>query len=130
MKNLLRILLVSGILLSGTTSLNAKEIYLSHQTTKDYRVLVKVYDELKLGDNEFNIKILYQNKPLDKVNVNLKVYKPNGEVVEYNSNKVNDKKNYSFNVTLSEKGEYGYVITYNIMTGGVTRTSKGSFAFN
>ncbi|MCT7528545.1 hypothetical protein N5T79_05255 [Aliarcobacter cryaerophilus] len=51
MKNLLRILLVSGILLSGTTSLNAKEIYLSHQTTKDYRVLVKVYDELKLGDN-------------------------------------------------------------------------------
>lgn len=92
MKNLLRILLVSGILLSGTTSLNAKEIYLSHQTTKDYRVLVKVYDELKLGDNEFNIKILYQNKPLDKVNVNLKVYKPNGEVVEYNSNKVNDKK--------------------------------------
>ena len=27
MKNLLRILLVSGILLSGTTSLNAKEIY-------------------------------------------------------------------------------------------------------
>ena len=40
------------------------------------------------------------------------------------------KKNYSFNVTLSEKGEYGYVITYNIMTGGVTRTSKGSFAFN
>jgi len=51
-----------------------------------------VYDELKLGDNEFNIKILYQNKPLDKVNVNLKVYKPNGEVVEYNSNKVNDKK--------------------------------------
>ncbi|MGJ0378379.1 hypothetical protein [Aliarcobacter cryaerophilus] len=53
MKNLLRILLVSGILLSGTTSLNAKEIYLSHQTTKDYRVLVKVYDELKLGDNEF-----------------------------------------------------------------------------
>lgn len=51
-----------------------------------------MYDELKLGDNEFNIKILYQNKPLDKVNVNLKVYKPNGEVVEYNSNKVNDKK--------------------------------------
>ena len=68
-----------------------------------------MYDELKLGDNEFNIKILYQNKPLDKVN---------------------DEKNYSFNVTLSEKGEYGYVITYNIMTGGVTRTSKGSFAFN
>ncbi len=53
-----------------------------------------MYNELKLGDNEFNIKILYQNKPLDKVNVNLKVYKPNGEVVEYNSNKVNDKKNY------------------------------------
>ena len=89
-----------------------------------------MYDELKLGDNEFNIKILYQNKPLDKVNVNLKVYKPNGEVVEYNSNKVNDKKNYSFNVTLSEKGEYGYVIAYNIMTGGVTRTSKGSVAVN
>ena len=55
------------------------------------------------------------------------------ETLQYNldnSNKVNDKKNYSFNVTLSEKGEYGYVITYNIMTGGVTRTSKGSFAFN
>lgn len=30
MKNLLRILLVSGILLSGTTSLNAKEIYFYH----------------------------------------------------------------------------------------------------
>lgn len=130
MKNLLRILLVSGILLSGTTSLNAKEIYLSHQTTKDYRVLVKVYDELKLGDNEFNVKILYKNKALDKVNVNLKVYKPNGEVVEYNSNKVNDKKNYAFDVKLLEKGEYGYVIKYNIMKGGVTRTSKGSFTFN
>ena len=33
-----------------------KRYILSHQTTKDYRVLVKVYDELKLGDNEFNIK--------------------------------------------------------------------------
>lgn len=129
MKNLLRILLVSGILLSGTTSLNAKEIYLSHQTTKDYRVLVKVYDELKLGDNEFNVKILYKTKSLDGVNVNLKVYKPNGEVVEYNSNKVNDKKNYSFNVTLSEKGEYKYVISYNKVTGGITRTSRGSFTF-
>lgn len=63
-----------------------RDIYLSHQTTKDYRVLVKVYDELKLGDNEFNIKILYQNKPLDKVNVNLKVYKPNGEVSGYTDN--------------------------------------------
>lgn len=130
MKNLLKILLVLGILLTGSLSLNAKEIYLSQQTTKDYSVHVKVYDDLKLGDNEFNVKILYQNKPLDKVNVNLKVYKPNGEEVEYNSNSVNDKKNYSFNVTLSEKGEYGYVITYNIMTGGVTRTSKGSFTFN
>lgn len=130
MKNLLKILLVLGILLTGSLSLNAKEIYLSQQTTKDYSVHVKVYDDLKLGDNEFNVKILYKTKSLDGVNVNLKVYKPNGEVVEYNSNKVNDKKNYSFNVTLSEKGEYGYVITYNIMTGGVTRTSKGSFAFN
>ena len=89
-----------------------------------------MYDELKLGDNTFAALISRGLTPLDKVNVNLKVYKPNGEVVEYNSNKVNDKKNYSFNVTLSEKGEYGYVITYNIMTGGVTRTSKGSFAFN
>lgn len=35
MKNLLKILLVSGILLSGVTSLNAKEIYLSKQTNKD-----------------------------------------------------------------------------------------------
>ena len=32
MKNLLKILLVSGILLGGSTFLNAKEIYLSNQT--------------------------------------------------------------------------------------------------
>ena len=130
MKNLLRILLVSGILLSGTTSLNAKEIYLSQQTTKDYGVLVKVYDELKLGDNKINVKVFYKTKALDGVNVNFKLYKPNGEIIEYKSNTANENYNYVFNINLEEKGEYTYVITYNVMTGGVTRDSKGSFAFN
>ena len=128
MKNLLKILLVSGILLSGSTSLNAKEIYLSQQTTKDYGVHVKVYDDLKIGNNEVNVKILYKTKALDGVNVNFKLYKPNGEVVEYKSNTVNDKSNYVFNINLTEKGEYRYVITYNVMTGGVTRDARGSFS--
>ena len=127
MKNLLKILLVLGILLTGSLSLNAKEIYLSQQTSKDYSVHVKVYDDLKLGDNEFNVKILYKTKSLDGVNVNLKLYKPNGEIVEYKSNTINDKRNYTFDVKLIEKGQYKYLITYNVMTGGVTRDSKGSF---
>lgn len=127
MKNLLKILLVSGILLSGSTSLNAKEIYLSQQTTKDYGVLVKVYDELKLGDNKINVKVFYKTKALDGVNVNFKLYKPNGEIIEYKSNTANENYNYVFNINLEEKGEYTYVITYNVMTGGVTRDSKGSF---
>lgn len=128
MKNLLKILLVSGILLSGSTSLNAKEIYLSQQTTKDYGVHVKVYDDLKIGNNEVNVKILYKTKALEGVNVNFKLYKPNGEIVEYKSNTVNDKSNYVFNINLTEKGEYRYVTTYNVMTGGVTRDSRGSFS--
>ncbi|MDD3054758.1 MAG: FixH family protein [Aliarcobacter sp.] len=127
MRNLLKILLVSGILLSSSTSLNAKEIYLSQQTTKDYRVHVKVYDDLKIGDNELNIKILYKTKALTGVNINFKLYKPNGEIVEYKSNTVNDKNNYTFNINLTEKGEYSYVTTYNVMTGGVTRDARGSF---
>ena len=127
MKNLLKILLVSGILLSGSASLNAKEIYLSQQTTKDYGVLVKVYDELKLGDNKINVKVFYKTKALDGVNVNFKLYKPNGEIIEYKSNTANENYNYVFNINLEEKGEYTYVITYNVMTGGVTRDSKGSF---
>lgn len=127
MKILFKVLLLSGILLSGSASLNAKEIYLSQQTTKDYGVLVKVYDELKLGVNEINVKVFYKTKALDGVNVNFKLYKPNGERVEYKSNTINDKNNYMFNINLEEKGEYTYVITYNVMTGGVTRDSKGSF---
>jgi hypothetical protein len=127
MKNLLKILLISGILLSGSASLNAKEIYLSQQTTKDYGVLVKVYDELKLGDNKINVKVFYKTKALDGVNVNFKLYKPNGEIIEYKSNTANENYNYVFNINLEEKGEYTYVITYNVMTGGVTRDSKGSF---
>lgn len=128
MKNLLKILLVSGILLSSCISLNAKEIYLSQQTTKDYGVHVKVYDDLKIGNNVLNVKILYKTKALDGVNVNFKLYKPNGEIVEYKSDTVNDKSNYLFNINLTEKGEYRYVITYNVMTGGVTRDSRGSFS--
>ena len=127
MKNLLKILLVSGILLSGSTSLNAKEIYLSQQTTKDYGVHVKVYDDLKIGNNEVNVKILYKTKALDGVNVNFKLYKPNGEIVEYKSNTINDKNNYVFNINLEEKGEYKYVVTYNVLTGGYPRNSSGSF---
>ena len=127
MKNLLKILLVSGILLGGSTFLNAKEIYLSQQTTKDYGVLVKVYDELKLGDNKINVKVFYKTKALDGVNVNFKLFKPNGEIIEYKSNTANENYNYVFNINLEEKGEYTYVITYNVMTGGVTRDSKGSF---
>ncbi len=127
MKNLLKILLISGILLSGSASLNAKEIYLSQQTTKDYGVHVKVYDDLKIGNNEVNVKILYKTKALDGVNVNFKLYKPNGEIIEYKSNTANENYNYVFNINLEEKGEYTYVITYNVMTGGVTRDSKGSF---
>ena len=127
MKNLLKILLISGILLSGSASLNAKEIYLSQQTTKDYGVLVKVYDELKLGDNKINVKVFYKTKALDGVNVNFKLYKPNGEIIEYKSNTANENYNYVFNINLEENGEYRYVITYNVMTGGVTRDSRGSF---
>ena len=127
MKILFKVLLLSGILLSGSASLNAKEIYLSQQTTKDYGVLVKVYDELKLGDNKINVKVFYKTKALDGVNVNFKLYKPNGEIIEYKSNTVNENYNYVFNINLEEKGEYTYVITYNVMTGGVTRDSKGSF---
>ena len=128
MKNLLKILLISGILLSGSASLNAKEIYLSQQTTKDYGVLVKVYDELKLGDNKINVKVFYKTKALDGVNVNFKLYKPNGEIIEYKSNTANENYNYVFNINLEENGEYRYVITYNVMTGGVTRDSRGSFS--
>lgn len=127
MKILFKVLLLSGILLSGSASLNAKEIYLSQQTTKDYGVLVKVYDELKLGVNEINVKVFYKTKALDGVNVNFKLYKPNGEIIEYKSNTANENYNYVFNINLEEKGEYTYVITYNVMTGGVTRDSKGSF---
>ena len=127
MKNLLRILLVSGILLSGTTSLNAKEIYLSQQTIKDYSVNVKVYDNLEIGNNEVNVKILYKTKILKNADVTLKLYKPNGEIVEYNSNSVNNKNNYVFNINIPENGEYKYVVTYNVMKGGVTRSSRGSF---
>ncbi len=127
MKILFKVLLLSGILLSGSASLNAKEIYLSQQTTKDYGVLVKVYDELKLGDNKINVKVFYKTKALDGVNVNFKLYKPNGEIIEYKSNTANENYNYVFNINLEEKGEYTYVITYNVMTGGVTRDSKGSF---
>ncbi len=127
MKNLLKILLVLGILFSGSTYLNAKDIYLSQQTSKDYGVLVKVYDELKLGDNKINVKVFYKTKALDGVNVNFKLYKPNGEIIEYKSNTANENYNYVFNINLEEKGEYTYVITYNVMTGGVTRDSKGSF---
>ena len=128
MKNLLKILLISGILLSGSASLNAKEIYLSQQTTKDYGVLVKVYDELKLGDNKINVKVFYKTKALDGVNVNFKLYKPNGEIIEYKSNTANENYTYVFNINLEENGEYRYVITYNVMTGGVTRDSRGSFS--
>lgn len=127
MKNLLKILLVLGILFSGSTYLNAKDIYLSQQTSKDYGVLVKVYDELKSGVNEINVKVFYKTKALDGVNVNFKLYKPNGEIIEYKSNTANENYNYVFNINLEEKGEYTYVITYNVMTGGVTRDSKGSF---
>ena len=127
MKNLLKILLVSGILLSGVTSLNAKEIYLSKQTNKDYTIDVKVYDDLKIGDNEFNVKIIYQTLPLDGVHVNFKLYKPNGEIVELKTKKANDKNNYVFNINLEEKGEYKYVVTYNVITGGYPRNSSGSF---
>ena len=127
MKNLLKILLVSGILLGGSTFLNAKEIYLSNQTNKDYKIEVKVYDDLKIGDNEFNVKIIYQTLPLDGVHVGFKLYKPNGEMVEYKSNTINDKNNYVFNINLEEKGEYKYVVTYNVLTGGYPRNSSGSF---
>lgn len=127
MKNLLKILLVSGILLSGVTSLNAKEIYLSKQTNKDYTIDVKVYDDLKIGDNEFNVKIIYQTLPLDGVHVNFKLYKPNGEIVELKTKKANDKNNYVFNINLEERGEYKYVVTYNVITGGYPRNSSGSF---
>jgi hypothetical protein len=127
MKNLLKILLVLGILFSGSTYLNAKDIYLSQQTSKDYGVLVKVYDELKSGVNEINVKVFYKTKALDGVNVSFKLYKPNGEMIEYKSNTINDKNNYVFNINLEEKGEYKYVVTYNVMTGGVTRDSRGSF---
>lgn len=127
MKNLFKILLVSGILLGGNVYLNAKEIYLSQQTIKDYSVNVKVYDNLEIGDNEVNIKILYKTKILKNAHVNLKLYKPNGEIVEYNSNSVNNKNNYVFNINIPENGEYKYVVTYNVMKGGVTRSSRGSF---
>ena len=127
MKNLLKILLVSGILLGGSTFLNAKEIYLSNQTNKDYKIEVKVYDDLKIGDNEFNVKIIYQTLPLDGVHVNFKLYKPNGEIVELKTKKANDKNNYVFNINLEEKGEYKYIVTYHVMIGGVTRDSRGSF---
>ena len=127
MKNLLKILLVLGILFSGSTYLNAKDIYLSQQTSKDYGVLVKVYDELKSGVNEINVKVFYKTKALDGVNVSFKLYKPNGEMVEYKSNTINDKNNYVFNINITEKGNYKYVIAYNVMTGGVTRDSRGSF---
>ena len=127
MKNLLKILLISGILLSGSASLNAKEIYLSQQTTKDYGVLVKVYDELKSGVNEINVKVFYKTKALDGVNVNFKLYKPNGEIIEYKSNTANENYNYVFNINLEEKGEYKYVVTYNVLTGGYPRNSSGSF---
>lgn len=129
MKNLLKILLVSGILLFGVISLNAKEIYLSQQTAKDFTVNVKLYDDLKTGNNEFNVKILYKTKVLEGVNVNFKLYKPNGEVVEYKSNTVNDKFNYVFNINLTDNGEYKYIISYRTMEGGVTHDSRGSFVF-
>ena len=74
MKSLLKILLVLGILLSASISLSAKEVYLSQQTTKDYSVHVKVYDDLKIGNNEFYIKILDKTTLLDGVNVNFKLY--------------------------------------------------------
>lgn len=127
MKNLFKILLVSGILLGGNVFLNAKEIYLSQQTIKDYSVNVKVYDNLEIGNNEVNVKILYKTKILKNADVTLKLYKPNGEMVEYKSNIVNDKNNYVFNINIPENGEYKYVVTYNVMKGGVTRNSKGSF---
>lgn len=127
MKNLFKILLVSGILLGGNVFLNAKEIYLSQQTIKDYSVNVKVYDNLEIGNNEVNVKILYKTKILKNADVTLKLYKPNGEIVEYNSNSVNNKNNYVFNINIPENGEYKYVVTYNVMKGGVTRSSRGSF---
>lgn len=126
MKNLLNILLISGILFIGL-NLNAKDIYLSRQTNKDYSVFVKLNNELKLGNNEFNIKIIHKNKSISNAHVNLKLYKPNGEVVKYSNEIANDDNNYIFNIVLNQKGKYQYVISYNLMVGGVSYYSRGSF---
>jgi hypothetical protein len=125
MRNLLKILFVLGTIL--VVSLNAKEVFLSQQTTKDYSVYVKLYDELKIGNNEFIVKIFHHNISLSNANVNLKLYKPNGEVVNYSSKEADDKNNYLFNIELSEKGTYKYIISYSVMTGGVSHYARGSF---
>lgn len=127
MTNFIKILLVFWVLFIEVLSLNAQEIYLSQQTTKDYSFFVKLGDELKLGNNEFNIKIIHKTKPLSNANVNLKLYKPDGVVANYNNKVANDKNNYLFNIKLKEKGLYKYVVSYTVMSGGVTHYFRGFF---
>ena len=75
MKNLLKILLVSGILLSGSTSLNAKEIYLSVSAIVGFIaifaiavlngiVLVSFIDELREKYPHTKLKVLLKDATL------------------------------------------------------------------
>ena len=126
MKILHKILLVVMILFTGSVYAQENEEYLSSELKNDYSVSVKADDKLSKGNNDINVKILHKGHIAHNVNVTLKMYQPNDQVVEYKNSITNKKGNYSFKIDLPKKGDYRYVISFNKKLG-VTRYSRGGF---
>lgn len=124
---MLKIIILSIGIFVGSLFAQDNLSKISSSTFKEYSTTLSTKIEKNKEEKSLLLIFISKKGVIESgMHVNLTLFMPNNEVIEYKNIK-NVNKHYLLNVDFSKKGKYGYVLKFSKQNGEFVHYLRGSF---